>query len=143
MHLADPDTQPEFYASVAPKRAIAWVIDTVAIILLCVLIVPFTAFIGLIFFATLYFVIGFLYRLITITGGSATLGMRLMAIEFRDASGRRFDLSTAFWHTTGYTVWWMFAPLQFVSAILMLVSSRGQGLSDHILGTTVLNCRAR
>lgn len=143
MHLADPDTQPEFYASVAPKRAIAWVIDSALITALCLLVVPFTAFVALFFFAALFFVVGFAYRVITITGGSATIGMRLMAIEFRNDQGNRFDLSTAFWHTVGYTVSWMISPLQLVSVVLMLISARGQGLSDHILGTTVLNRRAR
>ena len=142
MHLADPIQQPEFYASVTPKRGIAWLIDTALVFGLCILIIPFTAFIGLLIFGFLFFVVNFLYRIITITGGSATLGMRLMAIEFRDASGHRFDLSTAFWHTMGYTVSWAISPLQLISVVLMCISARGQGLTDHVLGTTVLNRRA-
>jgi hypothetical protein len=31
------------------------------------------------------------------------------------------------------------APLQLISMILMLVTERGQGLTDVILGTTALN----
>ena len=139
MHIADPVHQPEFYESVAPKRAIAWVLDNIVIALLCVLILPFTAFTGLFFFPLLMLVIGFAYRVILLTGSSATLGMRLMAIEFRREDGTRFDLATAFWHTVGYSVSWGIFPLQLVSVILMLVSARGQGLTDHVLSTVAMN----
>ena len=94
MHLADPVTQPQFYRDVAGKRLLAWIVDTVLITLICLLIVPFTAFIALFFFLGLMAVVGFVYRVMTLTGGSATLGMRLFAIEFRDREGRRFDLGT-------------------------------------------------
>ena len=143
MHLADPIRQPEFYASVAPKRGIAWIIDTVLIALLCLVLLPFTAFTGVFFFPLMIMVVGFVYRVLTIASGSATFGMHLMAIEFRRDDGTRFDFPTAFWHTVGYTVSWAVTPLQLVSVILMLVSARGQGLTDHVLGTTALNKRAR
>lgn len=143
MHIADPIRQPEFYASVAPKRAIAWVLDNILIALICVVILPFTAFTGIFFFPFLMLVIGFAYRVMTLTGGSATLGMRVMAIEFRTEDGKRLDLPTAFWHTIGYSVSWSIFPLQLVSIVLMLISARGQGLTDHVLSTVVMNTRAR
>lgn len=142
MHLADPVTQPQFYRDVAGKRLLAWVIDTILITLICLLIVPFTAFIALFFFLGLMAVVSFVYRVITLAGGSATLGMRLLAIEFRDRTGARFDLGTAFLHTVGYTVSWAVAPLQLISVILMATSGRGQGLTDMLLGTAALNRRA-
>ena len=139
MQLADPIRQPEFYASVAPKRAIAWIIDNVLIALICLIILPFTAFAGIFFFPFLMLVIGFAYRVVTLARGSATWGMRMMSIEFRNADATRFDLATAFWHTVGYSVSWSIFPLQVISAVLMLTSARGQGLTDHILGTAALN----
>lgn len=139
MQLADPIRQPEFYASVAPKRAIAWIIDNVLIALICVIILPFTAFAGIFFFPFLMLVIGFAYRVVTLARGSATWGMRMMSIEFRNADATRFDLATAFWHTVGYSVSWSIFPLQVISAVLMLTSARGQGLTDHVLGTAALN----
>ena len=142
MHLADPDTQPQFYASVAPKRFLAWVIDTIIVVVLCVIIVPFTGFLGLFVFSFLLLVVGFLYRLMTIASGSATWGMRMMAIELRAADGGRFDTSLAFWHTLGYSISWAFPILQVISIVLMVISPRGQGLTDHILGSTMLNKRA-
>ncbi|MEL6451314.1 MAG: RDD family protein [Pseudomonadota bacterium] len=143
MHLADPVTQPQFYRDVAAKRLVAWVIDTVLVLVICVIIVPFTAFVAAFFFVGLMAIVGFLYRIITLTAGSATWGMRLMAIEFRDASGARLDLGQAFLHTLGYTLSWAFTPLQLISIVLMATSARGQGLTDMVLGTAALNRRAR
>ncbi|MEL7125209.1 MAG: RDD family protein [Pseudomonadota bacterium] len=142
MHLADPVTQPQFYRDVAGKRLLAWVVDTILVFLICLLILPFTAFVAAFFFLGLMAVVGFVYRLISLTGGSATLGMRLFAIEFRRADGTRFDLGTAFLHTVGYTVSWAVAPLQLISIVLMATSARGQGLTDMVLGTAALNRRA-
>lgn len=142
MHLADPVTQPQFYRDVASKRLVAWVIDTILIGLICLLIVPFTAFLALFFFLGLMAVFGFVYRVITIASASATPGMRLMAIEFRDSTGARFDLGQAFLHTVGYTISWAVAPLQLISIVLMATSGRGQGLTDIVMGTAALNRRA-
>lgn len=143
MHLADPITQPQFYRDVAGKRFMAWIVDTIIIGLICALIVPFTAFLAIFFWFGLYAVVGFMYRTITLAIGSGTWGMRLMAIEIRDASGARLDLGQAFLHTLGYTVSWAVAPLQLISIVLMATSNRGQGLTDIVMGTAALNRRAR
>ena len=89
--LPDPHYQPEFYADVPLKRLISWAIDTVIIVLLVVLILPFTAFTGLFFLPLLAFLVNFAYRVICLANGSATLGMRLTAIEFRTRDGARFE----------------------------------------------------
>ncbi|MEZ5676677.1 RDD family protein [Thalassovita litoralis] len=142
-HLPDPQTQPEFYEDVAMKRLIAFVLDTVLIALITVLVVPFTAFTGLFFFPFLMAAVGFVYRVITIANGSATLGMRLMAIEFRNASGARFDLGQAFLHTVGLNLSFAIMPLQLVSVVLMATTERGQGLTDHVMGSVAINRPAR
>ena len=102
--LPDPQLQPEFYSDVPMKRLLAFVIDTLIILAVCVAILPFTAFTGLFFFPFLMLVVGFAYRVITIANRSATWGMRLMSIEFRTHDGRAFDLGTAVLHTLGFTV---------------------------------------
>lgn len=137
--LPDPRTAPAFYDGVRAKRVMAWVLDVVLIAVLCLLVLPFTAFTGLFFFPALMLFVGFIYRWFTIAGRSATWGMRLMGIELRDREGHRLDSGTAFLHTLGYSISVAMAPLQLISVILMGVSSRGQGLSDHVLGTTALN----
>lgn len=141
-HIPDPVTQAEFYADVPAKRLIAWVADTILVAVICLLILPFTTFTGIFFFPVLMLVVGFAYRVVTLARGSATWGMRLVAIEFRTVSGARFDLGMAFLHTLGFTVSCAFFLLQVVSIVLMLTTARGQGLSDHVLGTVALNRRA-
>ena len=141
--LPDPVSAPEFYADVASKRLIAWVIDTVIIILITVLLVPLTGFTALFYFPFLALVVGLVYRIVTIANRSATPGMRLTAIEFRTRDGARFDLSMATLHSLGFTVSVAFGILQIVSIILMLTSLRGQGLTDHLLGTVAINRAAR
>lgn len=140
--LPDPETQPEFYADTPAKRLFAWIVDMVVTGLITVLILPFTAFVGIFFFPFLMALVGFAYRVVTIANGSATLGMRLMAIELRTASGLRFGLPEAVWHTTGLYVSFAVFPLQLVSIVLMLTTARAQGLTDHIMGSVVLNRRA-
>ena len=140
--LPDPDLSPELYADVPLKRLFAWVVDFVVIVLLVVLILPFTLFLGLFVLPLLFLGVGFAYRWATIAAASATWGMRLAAIEFRDATGARLDPGTAFLHVLGYTVSVSVFPLQLVSIVLMLVTDRRQGLTDHVLGTAALNRRA-
>jgi uncharacterized RDD family membrane protein YckC len=140
--IPDPYHQPEFYADVPVKRLLAWVVDSLLIAALVALIIPFTAFMGLFFMPFLFLVLGFLYRWITIAGGSATWGMRLMAIELRDSHGRRFDSATALLHTLGYTISLAFPLLQIISIGLMLTGTKKQGLTDNMLGTVAINRRA-
>ncbi len=141
--LPDPHTQPEFYADIPVKRLIAWVIDMVLIGILCVLILPFTAFTGIFFFPLLMIVMGFAYRVVTLANGSATWGMRFVGIEFRNQHGDRFDLGHAFLHTLGYSVSLSFGILQVISVVLMLTSSRSQGLTDLVMGSVAINRAAR
>ncbi len=139
MTLPNPETAPAFYAGVPTKRLLAWVVDVILIGVLCVLVLPFTAFTGIFFFPFLMLFVGFFYRWFTIAGGSATWGMRLMAIELRDMDGLRLTSGMAFAHTAGYTISVITAPLQLISIVAMLLTPRGQGLSDMVLGTTAIN----
>jgi uncharacterized RDD family membrane protein YckC len=140
-NLPDPMVQPEFYDSVTIKRGLAWVIDAALILALVVPIVVLTLFIALWFLPLLFFVVGFIYRVTTITSRSATWGMRLMSIEFRDSRGEHFDFSQAFMHTLGYTVSMSVFPLQLISIAMMFLTERGQGLTDMVLGTVAINRR--
>jgi len=141
--LPDPETQPEFYADVPTKRLVAFFIDIVVTLLISLLVLPFTAFIGLFFFAFLMSATGFAYRVVTLATGSATWGMRLVSLEMRDRAGMRFDLATAFLHTTGFYISCAVFPLQLISVVLMLTTTRAQGLSDHLLGSVAINRSAR
>ena len=98
--------------------------------------------IPLFFLPFLYFCVSFLYRWSSLASHSATPGMRFMAIGLRDRDGRTLDGGTAFLHTAGYAVSVVTFPLQLISVVMMLLTARGQGLSDTILGTTAINRRA-
>ncbi|WP_300029718.1 RDD family protein [uncultured Roseobacter sp.] len=140
--LPDPQTQPEFYTDVPLKRLMAWVVDALVTLIGCIVILPFTAFTGLFFFPLLFLLVGFGYRTATIAGGSATWGMRLFAIELRRPDGTQLDAGGAFAHTLGYTLSWFIPVFQLISVVMMASTERGQGLSDHVLGTVMLNRRA-
>ncbi|MBO9444760.1 RDD family protein [Ruegeria sp. R14_0] len=141
-HLPDPDRQPEFYQSVATKRFIAWLFDIAFISLLCTVAILLTFGLGFFVLALIYAVVSFVYRVVTISSGSATLGMRFMGIELRDAFGSRMDFGKAIAHTAGYFVSMAFPVIQVISVIMMLTSARGQGLTDAFLGTVMINQRA-
>jgi uncharacterized RDD family membrane protein YckC len=141
-NLPDPIEQPGFYADVPGKRLLAWVFDAVFILVLCLLISPFTGFLALFIWPLWWLIIGFAYRTITIATGSATWGMRIMAIELRNSEGQRLNLPEAALHTLGYTICIGSLIIQAVSIVLMTASFRGQSLPDHVLGTVMLNRRA-
>ncbi len=141
-HLPDPDSQPEFYQSVATKRFFAWLFDIAFISLLCTVAILLTFGMGFFILALIYAVVSFVYRVVTIANGSATLGMRFMGIELRDAFGARMDTGKAIAHTAGYFVSIAFPVLQIMSVIMMMTSARCQGLTDAFLGTVMINQRA-
>lgn len=140
--LPDPVTQAAFYADVPFKRLLAYFIDVIIIYALAITISLATF--GLLFFVffAIVAITGFLYRVITLNAASATWGMRIMAIELRTRYGTRFDVAHALLHTVGTLVSMAVTPLQLISVILMLISARGQGVTDHLLGTAMVNARA-
>lgn len=143
MATPDPQAHPDFYKDVPLKRLMAWAVDALLTIIACLVILPFTFFTAIFFFPLLFLVVGFVYRMVTLANGSATWGMRLFAIELRKPDGERLDASTAFAHTLGYSVSCAAAPLQLISIVMMATTERGQGLTDHVLGTVMVNRRAQ
>lgn len=137
--LPDPETRPEYYDGVAIKRGLAWVVDFALVGVLTVGAIFLTAFVGIFFLSFLLMLVGFLYRWVTISNGSATPGMRLFNICLLDRDGEQLDSGMAFLHTAGYTISTLIFPLQLISIALMLITERGQGLTDHILGTVAVN----
>lgn len=140
--IPDPLRHPQFYDSVPLKRFLAWIIDSIVILLIALIVVTLTLFVGFFIWPLLYLVVGFAYRVVTLANGSATLGMRFAGIELRDAYGARLDMPGAIAHTTGYTISLALPILQVISVVMMLTSARGQGLTDAFLGTVALNRRA-
>lgn len=137
--LPDPDRHGEYYADIPVKRAIAWFVDALIIFGFTLLVLPFTAFTGLFFFPVLWLFVSFIYRVITITSGSATFGMRLMSVELRTWRGERFGFGEAILHTGLYTLCFSFLLPQIISMVMMLTTARAQGLHDLALGTAAVN----
>jgi len=123
--LPDPDRHAEFYSGVAFKRGVAWIVDTIFVTLIVALVSVVTALTALLILPLVWLAVGFLYRWVTISGNSATWGMRLMNIEFLDRYGQRFDAATAFVHTLGYSLSMAFVLPQLLSVALMIISRRG------------------
>jgi uncharacterized RDD family membrane protein YckC len=131
--------QDRLYADVAPRRAIAWMIDSVIIALLVGLMVPLTGFLALFFLGGLYLTVSFLYRWLSLTNGGGTFGMRIMGLTLRDRFGNRVDGLTAFLHTLFYTLSVAFVFPQVISVILMAFTRAHQGTGDIVLGTALVN----
>lgn len=137
--LPDPDTQAEFYQDVTLKRLVAWLVDVAIIVAICIVIGLLTFGIGFVLWGLVYLAAGFVYRMTTLTSQSATLGMRLMAIELRTHRGERFDRATSAMHTLGYYLSMSTVALQVLSIVMMFTTARGQGLGDMVLGTAAVN----
>lgn len=141
--LPDPDLDPQFYDGVPRRRLFAWCVDFVVILLIGVPVATMfgilTLGIGFLAFPFLLASVDFLYRVATISSGSATWGMRIMGIELRRADGARFDFMTALAHTALYTISFAFLISQLVSCVAMIGTRYGQGLPDIVLRTTAIN----
>ena len=72
------------------------VIDSAIVLAILIITSPFTFFVSLFLFPFFYAAIDFIYRTATLSMGSATFGMRIMAIELRHESGHRLDFITRF-----------------------------------------------
>ena len=144
-----PRWELDFYDGVLPKRLIAWFIDVaITAVLAAPLILPVLAIGAFLIFPLLLIPLiwattGFLYRWATLSSRSATWGMRLMAIELRDDQGQLLSGSTAFMHVLGSTLSFAFPLVQAGSMLAMAVTPKGQGLTDMVLGTVMLNTAAR
>lgn len=141
--LPDPQYDADFYKDVPTKRLIAWFIDVAAIAVITGFLTVFGLFLPLLILPLLFAVVSFVYRWMTLASGSATWGMRLMALEMRRGDGARFDGTTALFHTIGYVVSVVTFPLQLISIGMILMTARHQSLTDVILGTAALNKEAR
>jgi uncharacterized RDD family membrane protein YckC len=141
--LPRPDFHADFYRDVPMKRLVAFLVDSLAIGLVTLVLVPFTAFTALFYLPLLALAVSFVYRTLTIAAGSATWGMRLCAIELRNHRGERLDLATDAAHTALFLLILSTVLPLLISAALMLGSPRRQGLHDMVLGTAAVNRAAR
>lgn len=141
--LPDPEIDRQFYEGVPARRFVAWVLD---VTLVLVVGIPMALVFGLVtlgfgfaLFPLIIAATGFCYRTLTLATGSATLGMRLMGLEFRKSDGSHFDTLTAVLHTTLYMLCMSFVVLQAVSCVTIVTTAYRQSLPDMALRTTAIN----
>ena len=137
--LPDPELDAQFYENVPAKRLLAWVIDFVIITVITFVVALFSVGIFFFFFIGVWAVVGFFYRVVTISIGSATWGMRLSGLELRTATGDRFSSMDALAHTILFYLLNMMPIGLLISMVMMLVTARRQGLHDFVMGSTAIN----
>jgi uncharacterized RDD family membrane protein YckC len=139
MRIPYPHSHPEFYESVTTKRFFAWLIDSIIVLGILIITSPFTFFVSLFLFPFFYAAIDFVYRTATLSMGSATFGMRLMAVELRHESGHRLDFVASHFHTIGLYVSYAFVLVQIASIGMMVTRDDRKGLTDLVVGTVMVN----
>lgn len=146
MGLPDPVRDPQFYDGVPLRRLVAFVIDTLVIVLLMATIalvgavVGFATFgLGWVLIVPAFMVAGFVYRFTMLRERSATLGMIAAGIELRGPSGARFDTGLAAVHTLGFYATLYLPVLMLAGIVLMAFNPRRQLLHDLPLGTAMIN----
>ena len=87
--LPDPDRDAQFYTGVPAKRLMAFIIDVVLVWGIAILVSILTLGIGFLIMGFLIAVIDLIYRTLTIGSSSATVGMRLMGMNWFSRTLRR------------------------------------------------------
>jgi uncharacterized RDD family membrane protein YckC len=141
--LPDPERNPQFYAGVPSRRLAAWVIDFLIVAAISIIAIPDLRHPDprprLLRGAGVFAVLSFVYRTATLTGRSATWGMRIMGIELRRGDGERFDFGLALAHVGFYTLS-VFLTLPLIVTVVTVLSTRyQQTLHDILLRTTAIN----
>lgn len=137
--LPDPLHDSQFYDGIPARRLVAWLIDTLLIGLTAVVVSIFT--LGILFwiFPLVMTVTGFVYRWIALGRHSATPGMRLAGIEYRDRNGEKFGDSLSLAHTALFIICFTSLFGQILSIAAVLMTSRHQSLPDLLLGSAAIN----
>ena len=80
-----------------------------------------------------------MYKAATLSMGSATPGMRIMAIELRHESSHRLDFITSVFHTIGLYVSYAFVLVQLLSIGLIVMRDDRKSLPDMVIGTVMVD----
>lgn len=137
--LPDPELDSQFYENVPTRRLVAWVFDSMITFALTMIASIFMLGLGFFIFGLVWLVVGFIYRTVTIGSSSATWGMSMVGIEFRDRQGNKFSSGLSLIHTAIFTAASGTFIVQLISAALILMTRYGQSLPDMILGSTAIN----
>jgi uncharacterized RDD family membrane protein YckC len=149
--MALPEVQPygprdewQAYSGILSRRVLAFLLDYLIVLLLCIPAAVIVAFIGVVtlglgffLYPVLFFLVAGLYFGMTLSGPSqASLGMRAMNTRMVRLDGRRIDFLTALVHLV---LFWIFNSVLTPLILLAgLFTERGRLLHDLLLGTVVM-----
>jgi uncharacterized RDD family membrane protein YckC len=139
MRLPDPAQDPGYYADLASKRFLAWVVDVVVTLIALVAVLILTLFIAAFIFPLIWMALAIAYRYVMILRFDATLGMMLAGLRLRRLTGARPDPGTVLAHAAIYAVAMATLIGQIASVALILTTPYRQGINDLVLGTTMVH----
>ncbi len=141
-HHPDPRLDAQFYDGVPAKRLVAWALDLIVVIGICLAFIIASLGLMAFFIPVLAFAANFCYRAFCLHRWSATLGMRAVGIEVRNSAGDRVNTAQAVFHTGLFIFIFMSVLGIFANFLSILLNDKGQALHDLLLGTVVINCPA-
>ncbi|MEL6775420.1 MAG: RDD family protein [Pseudomonadota bacterium] len=146
MSLPDPDRDPQFYEGVRLRRVIAFAVDCAVIGILMGGIAMIGVVVGLLtlggglpFVVTAFALVGIAYRTTMVMEQGGTLGMLLMGIEVRLATGDRPAFLQSLAHAAAFTAMSYLPPALIASMLFAMLNRRGQMLHDLFAGATMIN----
>lgn len=143
MAIPDPVRDSQFYDGVPLRRLAAFVIDFIVILILGLVgafVVALATFgLGTFLMFFVMSITGFLYRWLLLKQRSATIGMIMLGIEIRTATGEKMDSASAFLHTIAYLGTFFFTPVMLIGWFLMLSDPHKRLMHDLLLGSVAIN----
>ena len=146
MGIPDPERDHQFYDGVAMRRLIAFILDSLIILILWFIVLVIGALIAVISMGVgtpLMFIAlagtGLFYRWMMLWHRSATLGMMAVGIEVRDQHGEKCNETVAFLHSLAFIATLYLLPLAIIGWILMASSPHGRAMHDMMVKTVVIN----
>jgi uncharacterized RDD family membrane protein YckC len=141
--LPHPIADARFYSGVPLRRLLAFVIDSVVIVLvglgLTLVFGVVTLGTGFVLLAPVMGMTGLVYRIASLARWSATPGMWLCGIEMRRRDGQHFGIIEALVHTVMFALCLATGFLQVISIATMALAPLGRGLPDMLLGSAAIN----
>ena len=142
----DPVTHPELFDGVIGKRFVAFLIDAVIISLLWLLAVFVVAILGIVtlglawlLFGAIFPIVGLGYNALTIGGpNSATIGQRMMGLEWRTWFGGKVSPLVAAFHAL---LFWFSFVIFFPILLWCVFDPQKRCLHDIFAGVVAMNRR--
>jgi uncharacterized RDD family membrane protein YckC len=151
-HAYNPETNPELFEGVLPRRVVAFIIDFIIIAVPIVLAAMFIFAFGLVTLGlgwALYWLLSpgaviwaIVYFGVTLGGpNSATIGMRVMDLQMRTWYGAPSYFVLGAVHAIVF--WFSVSALTPLILLVCFFNERRRLLHDILLGTVVINGPAR